>query len=227
MATPSSPGAVDRLSSVIAEFPARGLAMARQGFAIAGALSETQKAKAVDFVLDRFRKGGGQFDSGDLPAEIDLPQRDRVRLTAALSIAIGLLTDTEVSAAEFVDVARGKLFDPVHEGSTQAIATAIIAQRQGLNESVGRRRLAISVLPYLTEFEVTVDVRFRFEDNKPTESVSLAIVHIDTDSTNQEIWFQLTRSDIESIQRKLTRALEQMAVSEALVTAAVGGGENK
>ena len=150
-----------------------------------------------------------------------------MRLTAALSFAVGLLTDTDVSAAEFVDVARGKHFDPVDEGSTLAIATAIVTQRQGLNESIGRKRLAISVLPYLTEFEVTVDVRFRFEDNKPTESVSIAIVHIDTDSTTQEIWFQLTRADIESIQQKLTRALEQMAVSEALVTAAVRGGENK
>jgi hypothetical protein len=219
---------VDRLSHAIDEFPPRGLALARQGFAIAGALSETQKAKAVDFVLDQFRKGGGQFDSsGDLPAEVDLPRTDRVRLTAALSITIGLLTDTEVSAAEFVDVARGKLFDPVNEESTHAIATAIVDQRHGLSESLSRRRLAVSILPHLTEFEVTVDVRIQFDDDKPTESVSVAIVHIDTDSTNQEIWLQLTRLDIENIQRRLTRALDQMTVSEELVKAAVSGRENK
>jgi hypothetical protein len=148
---------------------------------------------------------------------MNLSQRDRGRLTATLSMTIGLLTETDASAEEFVEAARGKIFDPAHEGIALALAAAIVSRRPGLNDSLGRRRLAISVLPYLTQFEITVDLRIRVENEQVEDGVALAIVHIDTDSNNQELWMQLTRLDIENIQAKLTDALNKMTMAEQLV----------
>src|SRR6266567_1233797 len=78
---------------------------------IASALSEEDRQKTTQFVLDQFRNDVRQFDSDELSAVINLPQSDAAGLTATLSMTIALLTETAASAAEFVETARDKLFD--------------------------------------------------------------------------------------------------------------------
>lgn len=82
--------------------------------------------------------------------------------------------------------------------------------RAELERSFSRRRLAASVLPALELFDVTIDLRFRFKDKQIAESVPVAIVHIDTDVYNQEIWFQLAQDDVDEMIKKLEDARDQL-----------------
>jgi hypothetical protein len=57
--------------------------------------------------------------------------------------------------------------------------------------------------------------------------VSVAVVHIDTDGTNQEIWCQLSRSDINVMLEKLRNAAKEMDLAEELLKKAISGGNQK
>ena len=88
-----------------------------------------------------------------------------------------------------------------------------------------RGRLANVVLPSLVQFETTVDLRIQFDNEKPKDFVSIAVVHIETDAENTEIWCQLSRFQIETILDKLKNTLKEMEIAEGLFKQAMPFGE--
>ena len=73
-------------------------------------------------------------------------------------------------------------------------------------------------MPSLYSFDVAVDLRVRIEDGKVRTTIPVAIVHLDTDSENQEIWVQLSTSDIDFIIKRLLRAQDDMKIAESLLS---------
>jgi hypothetical protein len=135
----------------------------------------------------------------------------------ALSVTLGLLSDNVASAEEFVQAGRDIIFDAASEPTVRAIADIIIRQRPMLARAMARHQLAAEVLPSLAQFEVMVDLRIRFNNNAPDEFVSVAVVHIDTDGM-QELWLQLSKSDITIMLDKLTKASKEMDLAENLIS---------
>ena len=86
---------------------------------------------------------------------------------------------------------------------------------------MARTRLANAVLPSLARFDVTVDLRIRFENGQAREFVPVALAHIDTDADNTEFWFQLTRADITILLEKLNTCAREMELGEELLNRAI------
>jgi hypothetical protein len=59
-------------------------------------------------------------------------------------------------------------------------------------------------------------LKFGFNDRQIENAVPVALVHLDTDVSNRELWFQMTRGDVEAVIERLTRVLQQMDVAEKL-----------
>jgi hypothetical protein len=76
-----------------------------------------------------------------------------------------------------------------------------------------RRSLAMQTLPSLTSFDVSVDLRFKFDKDEIADRVAVALVHIGTDVT-EEMWLQLSRGDIDMILQSLTETLRRMDAVE-------------
>ena len=136
----------------------------------------------------------------------------------ALSVTLGLLSDNLVSLDEFVQAGRDTIFEPGSESAAREIADIIISQRPTLAKAMSRHQLASEVLPSLVEFDATVDVRIRFGNDKAEEFVSVAVVHIDTDGANQELWLQLSKMDIYTILDKLNKTARDMDLAESLIS---------
>jgi hypothetical protein len=136
---------VNRLSSEIAELPARAAAATQQGFAIASALSEIDRQKAVELMLGSVQRSRAGFDTELVANEINLPRRDAGRLMTALSVTLGLLSDNDASPEEFVQAGRGTLFDAASEPTALAIADIIIRQRPKSNGTPSARRRGTSI----------------------------------------------------------------------------------
>jgi hypothetical protein len=181
-------------------------------------LAETDRAKAIEVMFSSLERGGGSIDierlSNDIPT---LTRRDAGRVMAALSFSFAVLTQNEVTAAEFVEAGRGNLFDAGDEVTASAIANVVISRRATLDKAMARNRLASAVLPSLAQFDVTVDLRIRFENDKPQEFAPVALAHIDTDTDSNEFWFQLSRADISILLEKLTKCAHEMDLSEELL----------
>jgi hypothetical protein len=209
---------VNRLSREIAELPARATVATRQGFAIASALSEIDRQKAVELMLASVQRSRAGFDTEAVSNELNLPRRDAGRLMTALSVTLGLLSDNVASLEEFAQAARDTIFEAASEPAVRAIADIIIRERPTLAKAMARHQLAAEVLPSLVEFDVTVDLRIRFNDDKADEFVSVAVVHIDTDGNNQELWLQLSKSDINTMLETLNKAAREMDLAENLLS---------
>ncbi len=209
---------LNRLSREIAQLPDSVKLATRQGFEIAAGLSEPDRRKAVELILAAFEGGGGSFDAEILSgAMITLSRRDAGRVATALSIVIALLTQHAVTAEDFLQAARGNVCDASSEATVRAMAELVISQRRTLTKAMERQRLENVVLPSLTEFSVAVDVRVRFTNEKPEEVVAVAVAHIDTDGSNQEMWCQLSRADVKRILEKLQNTAQEMEVVEELM----------
>jgi hypothetical protein len=220
MESSATSDAISRLSSQIAGFPEGGKVAARQGFEILRGLSEADRAKAVELMFSSFEKGSsGSADTELLAKEIpNLTGRgDAGRVMTALSIAFALVTQNEVSSAEFVQAGSGKIFDADSEATASSIANVVIARRATLARAMERRRLANEVLPSFVRFDVTVDLRIRFQDGRPRETVAVALAHIDTDVDNNEIWLQMSRADVDTIIEKLQNTAAEMDATEELL----------
>jgi hypothetical protein len=222
MALTGSSEVLNRLSREIADFPDRAKAAARQGFEIVNGLSETDRAKAIELMFSSFELGGGSIDTELLSNEIlSLTRRDAGRVMTALSFSFALLTQNAVTAAEFVQAGSGNIFDTRCEPTASAIADIVISRRATLDKAMARNRLANAVLPSLSQFDVTVDLRIRFENGKAQEFVPVALAHIDTDADNTEIWFQLSRADITMLLQKLNTCAHEMELGEELLNKAI------
>lgn len=215
---------INRLSREIADFPERGKVAARQGFEIVKGLSEADRAKVIEAMFASFEKhGSGSIDTEILSKQIpSLTRRgDAGRVMTALSISFALLTQNAVTPAEFVQAGTGKIFDSDSDATASSIADVVISRRATLERAMERSRLANVVLPSLARFEITVDLRIKFEDGKANEFVSVALAHIDTDADNNEFWFQLSRADVTMLLEKLHKCVSEMDLAEEVMRRAI------
>jgi hypothetical protein len=210
---------VNQLSREIAEMPERVKLAARQGFEVALGLSDVDRQRAIDLMVASVARSSAGFDTEPLAIAIThLTPSDAGRLATALSIVIALLTENVASTAEFIQAARGHLFEPSSELAAHTVADLIISQRAEVTASMARKRLANVVLPSLTYFDVTVDVRLQFVNDKVDEYVPVAMMSIDTDGENNRLWCQLTLADVEMIVQRLQDAARQMALADTIMT---------
>lgn len=95
-----------------------------------------------------------------------------------------------------------------------AFFTALLRDRATLTGSFRRAEMSSEVLPSLTTFETTIDVRIAFEADRVALALPVLLLHIDTDATNRELWFQMSRRQVEKAIDDLRKAVEQMDHAE-------------
>ena len=83
---------------------------------------------------------------------------------------------------------------------------------------VQKMSLESEVLPYLLDLDVTVDLRLGYgpTGNNVEFAVPVAMLHVDTDSYNQEIWFQAGMTQVETMIERLQVAAERMKAADSL-----------
>lgn len=215
MAEPMS-GRGFNLAAAVAEIPEDALGIIRNGFAIAATLSDERRQQVIQLLISQFRRAGGSLDNEQVARATNLSRREASRLSSALSVMIGLITETSASADDFVAIARGRFFEDREAPIVESIARVIVSQRPALQETIARESLAAAVLPSLASFNIAIDLRCEFIEDRISNRVAVAVVHIGTDDRSHQLWVQLTRADIERIVARLTEALKRMEMVEAI-----------
>lgn len=209
------------LSTEIAEIPKSLQTAVRNGYQIAARLSHDEREKAADAVLQQALTGSGNLNDEQLIRDLHLSDNDASRLLLALAVTMALVTQSEVSPAEFGTAGRDHLFDPSEEPIAVQIASKFSPNRSALETSVARSQLANAVLPSLRQLSITMDLRIRFREDSTVENyVPLVLMRLDTDIDTQSVLVQLTRSDIDMIIDKLADAKKEMDQAERLLARA-------
>jgi hypothetical protein len=167
-------------------------------------------------MISNFQRGTRRLDSSNLQEITGLSTSIAEQVASVYSLVIGLLSETTATPDEFVQAAVDKLFLEKDQIAARSIVAAVCEARGEINQTVARTQLAGEVLPSLYTFDVAVDLRVRVEKGSVVTSVPVAVLHIDTDADNHEIWLQLTKGDIDNLIRTLTKTLQDMQVAEGL-----------
>jgi hypothetical protein len=209
--------AVEELARRISDYPERSLPFFRGAFSIASTLADDVREKVLAELIESLRSGRRIFDGNQFIAATGLGERDAEQLASALSLVIGLISESSATPDEFVVAGRGRLFDAADEPVAKSIAISICDRRTEISEVVERAQLVASVLPSLAAFDIAVDLRLRFVDGTLRSSVPACVVRISTDTNSQEIWLQMSRGDLQDLIAKLTTALGDMDAAAALL----------
>ncbi|WP_158812509.1 hypothetical protein [Methylocapsa sp. S129] len=212
---PESPK--EELARRLAIYPEGALPFFDSGFAVAALLTNEIRKLVLAEVIDNLKRGSRNLSGSALRGITKLSERDNEQLASVYSVIIGLLSESSATPDDFVAAAKGILFTPPHEDIAKSIADSICSAQSEIADMVGRAQLAGEVLPSLAAFDIVVDVRIRVIDGEIKTSIPVAILHVDTDAADQELWVQLSRGDIEETIRKLSKCVADMQLAETLV----------
>jgi hypothetical protein len=201
------------LADGMRELSARFKADLRVGFAALSTLPNVQYHQLLSMVTDSI--GGVAGIKPEEAKALGTTPDEAAALFSAATYMTVTLTWRDVTAAEFVKTGvSAALIRETDADGLIAFAELVVVQRVGLREILTRARLSSVVLPVLTNFDVTVDVRLGFEDGRVAAALPVVLVHLDSDAEGQEIWFQVNRRQLERLVGDLTTALKEVEIAE-------------
>jgi hypothetical protein len=186
----------------------------REGFGYLSELSPEVRKDLVARVTGTFMSGSNTINLEPLVAATSLKTSQVAAIVTALTATLGIAVQSEASSADFLTASKGKFFDPEDEAVVTSVVNEVVAGRAEARDAFEVRRLANETLPALSSFDVSVDLRLRFEDSRILDGIPVALIHLDTDATGQEIWFQAARAEVEMMLHELQKTLRQMDLAE-------------
>jgi len=201
------------LADALARAPRAFREQAQKGFRVLAGVGREHYGEIVDAVMRTLQNRQPALE--ELGRSLCLPTDQMSGLLAAAMIIVPLLANRG-TPEEFSSEATKAGFLPTDVA--QAIvpfAQSVFEKRAELGRIMRRAALPSQVLPYLADVEIVVDVRMDFEDQEVYEAVPVAMLHIDTDANNTEIWFQASKSQMEQFRKDIDAAIKRMEIAEA------------
>jgi hypothetical protein len=119
------------------------------------------------------------------------------------------------TADEFLAASvQTELMRPEMQPKIRPFLDNIVADRAVVKKALRRASMSSQVLPFLSDFEVVVDLRMAYEDSAVLDAVPVAVFHIDTDANGQEIWFQASKGQLERLKIDIDGTLKKMEAAE-------------
>lgn len=202
------------LEGVFADIPQGIKGFLRDGFNLLTKLHENDITEVFGVVAESIQLGYGVGETG-LASKIGITDSEARAVLASASLFASILSTRDVTAEEFVRAAiQAQVLEDTHKDSALAFCKLVVRQRASLKEAIEQAGLADVVLPSLSTFETTVDLRLNVDKGKIVATVPVALIHLDTDAQGQEIWVQLTKRQVAKILAELQEALQTMEEAE-------------
>jgi hypothetical protein len=203
------------LAESLSGIPSSFASFLRQGFSVLSSLPPKHYGVLIDQVVDAIDSPSLQAEE-KFASEIGLKESDLNPLVAAVTMVCVTLSSTEETPESVINAALAAKILPDSQKETVLNFAKAVAQMRGrLKEVMQQSRIATRVLPALAEFETVVDVRPSFKKDEIAFSVPVVMVHIDTDASNQEIWFQMSKSQLKFLIDNLQETLRRVERVEA------------
>ncbi len=202
------------LAEIFRDIPQRVRPEVREGFSILARLSSERYHQLLTTVTDSIA-GRASVRPNEATANLGIRPEQIAPLVSATSFIVVTLALGQSDPAAVADaaVAAGLLVE-TDRRAILPFAELVVAQRSGIARILTQSRVSSAVLPILTDFDITVDVRLSFEEANLQMAVPVAIVHLDTDAYSQEIFFQVNKRQLERLIADLNTALKDMQAAE-------------
>lgn len=157
------------------------------------------------------------FDVGRLagvsPSNLDLdttgiPSEEAFPIVNAARLLLGALAFRGESPEQFLEQANQHgLVEKTDNAQVLRFVHAHAMDREALRRSLEANELQYSLLPSLTRLDFKIDVRLEFdiaESAAVRTAAPVVLVHVDTDASDGELWFQMTPLQIDALAEKLS-----------------------
>jgi len=205
------------LPEALADFPPVVRAYLRGGFAILARVGDSKANEIVTAAVDSLASGP-DIGIAEFAAKIGVSDEEANQVLSAATLLAWIATSRAEESSEIVTtLATAKIIDETIYDAVRRFLEQLTAQVPAIKENLRRSRLGTVVLPSLTEFDYAVDVRLKFSKGKTDLAVPVAVVHLDTDTLDQEIWFQLTKADAERMSKQFQDIIRRLDEAEKWV----------
>ncbi|WP_426608515.1 hypothetical protein [Bradyrhizobium sp. McL0616] len=204
------------LLSSVGSVPPSVLRRVREGFGYFITLAPDVRSQLFAEVGEMLRSGVAGIPLPPLAELSGLKSAQVGAIVTALAATISTFVQVEEDAGDFLEATRGKFFVPEDEEAVSWTLRETIGSTADWNSAFDLRKLANETLPSLAAFDVSIDLRLGFREDVLEHAVPVALVHLDTDGTGQEIWFQAARADVEMMLHELQTALRRIELAEQL-----------
>jgi hypothetical protein len=176
-----------------------------------------QHARLITTTILESAASGTEPKASDLSTQFGLNDNDGQSLLGAISFLVLILSkpDGPESVSTIVDELRSAgILDPAAEGAVSAILNGLDHERPAVAAAFRRSNLASRLLPSLTDLSFVVDVRVDFDGDRIALAIPVVLVHIDTDTTDNEIRFQMNKRQLEVVIEDLKKTLSRVEAAE-------------
>lgn len=206
----------DAMGESLAELPEAVKSVIKRGFKVHGRISE----ETLRALIEAAGQGlaGRDVDATALARQFGLEATDVGEMLGATSIMLIAVAAENVSVDSFVnDAINAGIVDEADRVLVTQVANMVATDRGEIKTRLDREAVASRVLPALSSFQSSVEIRLAFKDDRLSLLVPVAVAHIDTDTTHVELWFQMSRAQVEKLADDLQQLLKRIAEAEKLI----------
>jgi hypothetical protein len=201
-------------SDFLTDIPKSAKTFLREGFNV---LAGIQPPQLVTGIVLESAESGSEPKAADLASKFGLSKADSQSLVGVISF-LGLLLSKPGEPEAVPTIVNALLSSEILDKSAQATITVVLneldSDRSSVTSALRRTSLASRLLPSLTDLGCVVDVRIGFDNDQVALAVPVVLVHIDTDSSRQEIWFQMSKGQLQTAIEDLTKTLLRVEAAE-------------
>jgi hypothetical protein len=185
------------------------------GASVVGKVPESQVPRLIEAAI-RAGTGSALSSKNPLVEQFSLTVDEANSVASSITVLMTLLTEEKTTnAAEFVDaMSDAGIVASESIDAVRRIVEHIVSAQSQINQAIRRRKAEVSVLPSITAFSTTIDVRLGFKEDEIDVAIPMVVAHVDTDGPGQELWMQLTKADIEQMMTTLTDAMGRLETVE-------------
>jgi hypothetical protein len=151
----------------------------------------------------------------ELKTTLGISKNDAGSVFSAAMVVVPLF-DQPTTVDDFLEAAtKTRLIDPSLAAKLRPFVNRVASHQQQIATAIKKATLTDQVLPSFMDMDVAVDMRIGFLDGRVDVAVPIALIHIDTDANDQELWFQCSKQQMLLIKDDIEAALKKMDAAEA------------
>jgi len=159
-----------------------------------------------------------EFDVSTIAKRLGLGDNEVADALSAAAFLTVVVVLEDVDVDSFIeDSIRAGVLAQGESVAIKALAQELVGNRDQLKTRIEQQDIANRVLPSFLAFDTTLEIRLDFKDDRVSSLVPVAIVHLDTDASHMEVWFQMSKDQVERLSSDLQALLKKIEQAETLI----------
>jgi hypothetical protein len=202
-------------SEVFKDIPKGARTFLRRGFVVLNRVFPKYSEALLSLPADLLATNA-QRDPADIASRLGIPVEDARNLLGTMSFLALIASSAEPEPLSKTTAAlvEAELLEATGKQPAEAVLAHFQQERTKVGSAFRKTTLSSRLLPSLTSLDFVVDVRVDFDREEVGVAVPVVLAHLDTDAVHQELWFQMSRPQVENVLEDLKKVLSRLEQAE-------------